>query len=152
MGGLSQISATNTWALTNQDCVWGFALIINGAMFLYLVYHVTAAVYREEFINLYGSGDWYLAVTWEWVIRYLAPLEVAVVLVWWAVDLVSSQVKRGRPWYQFGTETVMGTLVQWLGLMLLLIAGNIVGVYLLRRWRDRRGRTERARLIAQTRT
>ncbi|GFR67940.1 sodium-dependent transporter [Elysia marginata] len=112
MGGISQISASNTAILTNQDFVWGFALIINGLLLLYLVWHVGAEVYREELINLYGSDDWHLALTWNWVIKYLAPIEALVLLVWWAVDLISSHVKHGPAWYKFGTETFMSIVVQ----------------------------------------
>ncbi|KAK3782395.1 hypothetical protein RRG08_033036 [Elysia crispata] len=143
MGGISQISATNTNILTNQDFVWGYALVMNGLLFLYLVFYVGTAVYREEIINLYASDDWHLAVTWEWVLKYLAPVEAAVVLVWWIVDLISSQVKYGPALYEVGTETFMAVVVQWLGLMLLLIAGNMAAVYFFSRRTPRRGETSR---------
>ncbi|GFO06964.1 sodium dependent neurotransmitter transporter [Plakobranchus ocellatus] len=150
MFGISQASANDIMILTNQDFVWGFALVINGLLLLYLVWHVGALVYREEFINEYGTDDWHLAVTWDWVVRYIAPVEAVVLIVWWTVSLISSQTRNGPEWYELGTETFMLTLVQWAGLMVLLIAGNMAAVYFYFRRRYRRG--ESTRLIGRTYT
>ena len=124
------MSAVNINILTNQDFVWGFGLVVNGMMFLVLVVRVGTSVYRVDMINTFGYDDWKLAKTWEYVIKYVAPVEGLVLIVWWAYDLISAEdTPGGEKWWEMGQETLMVTLVQWLVLMTVLVCVNMVVVY-----------------------
>jgi len=129
--GLGCMSADDIHILTNQDFVWGFGLVINGLMFIGMVTYFGTGRFRQELVNDFGLEDWRLAKTWEWVIKYIAPVEGGVLIVWWAYDLISqgSGDDSGDEWWQFGQETFMVVLVQWLGLLLVLVMVNVLVVH-----------------------
>ncbi|XP_013385476.1 sodium-dependent dopamine transporter-like [Lingula anatina] len=119
-------SALSLDILSNQDFVWGFALVINGLMFQSLVIMYGANRYRQNIFNNFSIDDWYLPKIWQWIVMYVAPLEAMVLLVWWAVDLIVFEEDKAQRWYEFGTESFMATIVQWLIALVVLIILNVL--------------------------
>ncbi|XP_048729243.1 uncharacterized sodium-dependent transporter YhdH-like isoform X1 [Ostrea edulis] len=132
LGGLA--SALDLDILTNQDFVWGFALVINGFMLQVMVVKYGTKKFREDMYNNYSIGDWKLPRVWEWLVKFLAPVEALFIIGWWAYDLIDSDSGDGEEWYEFGRETLVITVVQWGALVTLLISINMI--YLCCRNRD----------------
>ncbi|XP_053383135.1 uncharacterized sodium-dependent transporter YhdH-like [Mercenaria mercenaria] len=130
-------SALNINVLTNQDFVWGFALVINGLMLLYMAMRFGVSKFRDEVVNKYSENDWKLSILWEIIIRIIAPIEAVVLIVWWAIDLITKDAGDGEDWYIYGRETLVMTITQWFGLMLILILINFIYVQV----RGEKGRT-----------
>ncbi|XP_071100229.1 uncharacterized sodium-dependent transporter YocR-like [Haliotis cracherodii] len=128
------MSALNLDILTNQDFVWGFALVINGLMLQAMVIIYGVKRFRTEVVNNFGVGDWKLPCVWDWIVKVVAPLEGVVLIVWWAIDLISNSSGDGEKWYEFGRETFIVTVVQWFGLMMLTILCNVVAIVCVSRW------------------
>ncbi|KAK7091645.1 uncharacterized sodium-dependent transporter YocR-like [Littorina saxatilis] len=121
------MSALNIDILTNQDFVWGFALVISGLMLQAMVIYYGVSNFRAIVVNDFGIDDWKLPRVWEYLVKFVAPVEAVLLIVWWAIDLISNETQEGEDkWYEFGRETFMVTIVQWIGLMLILIAVNMV--------------------------
>lgn len=127
--GIGAMSAVNVNILTNQDFVWAFGLLINGLMLQYLVIRYGISKFRNDVFNYYSTDDWTLPSIWKWIVLIVAPLEATAILIWWAVDLIQSEEDTGEKWYEFGTETLMVTLVQWAILMLAVILINMMWLY-----------------------
>nr|XP_006822837.1 PREDICTED: uncharacterized protein LOC102807588 [Saccoglossus kowalevskii] len=120
------LNATYMDFLINQDFVWGFALIISGLVFQYLVIRYGTTQFRSKLINDYSTDDWYLPKIWEWIVKYLAPVEALFLILWFAINGITDN---SASWYTFGRETLMSCLVQWLGLILILNVINTVYVF-----------------------
>ncbi|PVD32527.1 hypothetical protein C0Q70_07967 [Pomacea canaliculata] len=134
LGGL--MSAMNINILTNQDFVWAFALVVNGLMLQGMVIYYGVRNFRTVMVNDFGIGDWHLPKIWEYIVKFLAPVEAVALIGWWAVDLISDETAPGEDkWYEFGRETFMVTIVQWLGLLVLVITVNTI-ILVMRRRRD----------------
>ncbi|KAK3590468.1 hypothetical protein CHS0354_000334 [Potamilus streckersoni] len=127
------MSALNIDILTNQDFVWAFALLINGLMFQLMVIRFGTGNFRKNVINEYSTDDWHLFKYWEWIIKVVAPLEAVALIVWWAIDLIDNDARDGEEWYKFGKETLVTTLTQWIGVMVILILINGIWLWVLRR-------------------
>ncbi|KAK6187054.1 hypothetical protein SNE40_006302 [Patella caerulea] len=120
------MSALNIDILTNQDFVWGFALVVNGIMLQIMVISYGVNQFRQTIINEYSLDDWKLPRLWGWIVMFVAPLEAIVLIVWWAIDLISNETAEGEEWYEFGRETFITTITQWAVLMAILITVNLV--------------------------
>ncbi|XP_062607184.1 uncharacterized protein LOC134268970 [Saccostrea cucullata] len=142
LGGLA--SALNLDILTNQDFVWGFALVINGFFLQLMVVIYGTRKFRQNMFNSYSIGDWKLPRVWEWIVKIIAPLEALFIIGWWAYDLIDGDSGDGEEWYEFGRETLVITVVQWATLMVLLVSINML--YLCCR---RRGDEETVKLLGQ---
>ncbi len=119
-------SALNLTFFANQDFVWGVALMISGAFIAFAVVRHGAARLRNE---LATPGDWRLPPVWDGVIRYLVPLEAAVLLVWWLG--LAATVYAPDTWYNpLDPFSPMTCLVQWALALALFISLN--------RWMARR--------------
>ncbi|PIK48287.1 putative sodium- and chloride-dependent glycine transporter 2 [Apostichopus japonicus] len=128
-------SALNLNFLENQDFVWGFALLISGLMLLYLVIRYGVRNYRQTLYNNYSTDDWHLGILWQLLIKFVAPVEGLVLIIWWTVDTIATSTEK-HPWYGFSPESFMATFVQWVGwLAILFIANRLVLRY------HNRGRT-----------
>ncbi|XP_076456354.1 putative sodium-dependent transporter YocR [Babylonia areolata] len=127
------MSALNIDVLTNQDFVWGFALVISGLMLQGMVISYGVSSFRSMVVNDFGLDDWKLPKVWEYLVKFILPSEAVLIIVWWAIDLISDHSDTGEAkWYQLGRETFMVTIVQWTGLLLLLLTVNL-GVSCYRR-------------------
>ncbi|XP_050389162.2 uncharacterized sodium-dependent transporter HI_0736 [Patella vulgata] len=120
------MSALNIDILTNQDFVWGFALVVNGIMLQIMVISYGVNQFRQTVMNEYSLDDWKLPRLWGWIVKFVAPLEAIVLIVWWAIDLISNETAEGEEWYEFGRETFITTITQWAVLMAILITVNLV--------------------------
>ncbi|KAL8558241.1 hypothetical protein ACOMHN_040939 [Nucella lapillus] len=121
------MSALNIDILTNQDFVWGFALVISGVMLQAMVIYYGVSSFRSIVFNDFSLDDWKLPKVWEYLVKLVLPAEAVLVIVWWAVDLISDESEQGvDQWYQFGRETFMVTIVQWLGVLLVLVILNVL--------------------------
>ncbi|KAL5015281.1 hypothetical protein ScPMuIL_009551 [Solemya velum] len=141
--GVGTASALNLDVLTNQDFVWGFALLVNGLMLQAMVIKFGVSRFRKEVINDFSLDDWKLPKFWNFFIWVICPLEAVVIIIWWAVDLIQTQSDNGVPWYEMGKETFMVTITQWLSVMLAVFLVNMVVWF----WRTRRQHAETLTLL-----
>ncbi|XP_033640690.1 uncharacterized sodium-dependent transporter HI_0736-like [Asterias rubens] len=117
-------SALSLNFLVNQDFVWGFGLLLSGMALQFLVIRYGIHKFREELVNKFSESDWPLPVIWEWIVKFIAPLEAVTLIVWWAVTTIMNS----DPWYGFSTESFMITIAQWSGFFLLILLLNFLYV------------------------
>jgi NSS family neurotransmitter:Na+ symporter len=118
-------SAISLTVLKNQDFVWGYALIISGALVAFTVMRHGARRLRNEEL-LVDQNDWKLGRWWDVVLVRFVPLGAITLLVWWLV-------KEARPgkWYNpLDPTSVMNCLVQWFVVLSVLL---LIGRWLARR-------------------
>ncbi|XP_052765011.1 uncharacterized sodium-dependent transporter YhdH-like [Mya arenaria] len=127
-------SALDIDILTNQDFVWGFALVINGGMLWYMVLRFGVRKFRQKVVNEYSDNDWNLTILWQITLLVIVPIEAIAIVAWWAIDLITNDSGDGENWYAFGRETLVMTLTQWFGLLLLVILVNVIYIII----RDRK--------------
>lgn len=118
-------SARNLGFLSNQDFVWGVALMISGALIASLIIKQGPMKVRAE-LNETGNdikvGKW-----WVYTISVFIPLAAIVLLVWW---LVQSFVP--GEWYNpFSEFSFMSCIFQWsiVFLVLLILNKRISGYF-----------------------
>ncbi|KAJ8321587.1 hypothetical protein KUTeg_000058 [Tegillarca granosa] len=99
------MSALDLDVLTNQDFVWGFALLLNGLMLQIMVISYGTSRFRAQVYNDYSLDDWIMP-------KFIAPIEAIAIIVWWAIDLIDKDAGDGENWYEFGRETLVVTIVQ----------------------------------------
>lgn len=108
-------SAVNMNFFINQDWVWGVGLILSGAFISFAVIKFGPEKLRTQVINGPGCdlkiGKWY-----NFLITYVIPLEVIVLLTWW---LVSSTSWDPEWWNPFHAENAGTCFLQW-GIVLTL--------------------------------
>ena len=104
----------------NQDWVWGVGLILSGAFIAFAVIKFGPEKFRTQVINGPGSdvkiGKWY-----NYIITYLIPLQVIVLLTWW---LVSSASWDPEWWHPFHGENAGTCFLQWGIVLTLFIVFN----------------------------
>jgi NSS family neurotransmitter:Na+ symporter len=113
-------SATNLNILSNQDYVWGIALIISGGFIAFaIIKSSVGAVYLE--VNGVPS-DSNIAKWWILEMKYLVPTAAIVLLVWWLFQSIT--VFAPDDWYNpLNAFSVMTCVGQWtliLGLSIVL--------------------------------
>jgi neurotransmitter:Na+ symporter, NSS family len=113
-------SARNLGLLSNQDFVWGVALMLSGAMVAFAVIRFGVEKIRRQEI-LPDKTDWQLGRWWNGDLKYIVPLSAFVLLVWWLS--LSATVYAPDEWYNpLNLYSVMTCLMQW---------GIVTGVLLL---------------------
>lgn len=109
-------SAVDLDFLVNQDWVWGVGLIISGAFIAFSVNRFGTDKFRTEIINDAGSdikiGKWY-----NFIIKYLIPVQVIVLISWW---LISSASWDPEWWNPFHAENAGTCILQW-GIILITL-------------------------------
>ncbi|XP_078584388.1 putative sodium-dependent transporter YocR isoform X2 [Branchiostoma floridae x Branchiostoma japonicum] len=119
-------SAVNVSFLAIQDFIWGAALIISGLVFIYLFWRYGSLNFRLNLLNEAGDGsDWKLPKAWEWLVKYVLPVEGLALLVWWVVSTVRNEK---IPWYQLGEGSLMTAILGWFVVGLVLLGLNLVFV------------------------
>jgi len=102
-------SAVNPDFLVNQDWVWGVGLIISGFFISFSIIKFGPDKFRNEIINSTGSdvkiGRWY-----NFIIGFLIPLLVVILVLWW---LISSASWDPHWWNPFHSESAGTCLFQW---------------------------------------
>ena len=102
-------SALNTDFLINQDWVWGVALILSGGFISFSIIKFGVEKFRIEVIN--SSSDFKVGKIYSFLIKYLIPLQVVVLLIWW----LYSSVNWDSEWYNpFHRENAGTCIFQWL--------------------------------------
>lgn len=102
-------SATNMDFFTNQDWVWGLGLILSGAFISFAIIRFGVDKFRTEVINGPGSdikiGRWY-----NFIIAFLIPLQVTVLITWWLIEAASWDPE----WWNPLSAANVGTCIfQW---------------------------------------
>lgn len=107
-------SARNLDILSNQDFVWGIALMISGLLVASVI--IKSGV-RKVRLDLNASPtDWNLKPWWELVIKFFIPFAVVALLVWWFY--LAATVFAPDDWYNpIHPASIMTCLAQW-GMML----------------------------------
>lgn len=126
-------SALDLDVLSNQDFVWGVALMISGAFIAFLVWRYGTRRLHAEVVT---PEDWPLPTVWDGMIRWFVPLQAIVLLAWWGWQATTPGFlgEGGRWWDPLNPFSLMTCLVQW-GIVL-------VALVLLNRWMA--GQIERA--------
>jgi NSS family neurotransmitter:Na+ symporter len=111
-------SARNLNFLSNQDFVWGVALMISGALISWLIIKQGAESVRLEINSVESDrsvGRW-----WTWIITFFIPVAALVLLVWWLVQsFVPGQ------WYNpFSEFSFMSCIFQWSVVLAILLIFN----------------------------
>ena len=115
-------SAVNLNFLGNQDFVWGVGLMISGAFVAFAVIRYGAREFRTEVIESLES-DWRVTRGWDVLISVIVPLQAIVLLGWWLYQ--AATVYAPDSWYNpFDYYSVMTCLVQWGGVLLVLVLMN----------------------------
>eukprot|EP00058_Branchiostoma_floridae_P023195 XP_002608685.1 hypothetical protein BRAFLDRAFT_73907 [Branchiostoma floridae] len=119
-------SAVNVNFLAIQDFIWGAGLILSGLVFIYLFWRYGSLNFRLNLLNEAGDGsDWKLPKAWEWLVKYVLPVEGLTLLVWWVVSTVQNET---IPWYQLGEGSLMTAFLGWFVAGIFLLGLNLVFV------------------------
>ncbi|VDL59317.1 unnamed protein product [Hymenolepis diminuta] len=119
-------SALSIDILSNQDFVWGFALILSGLCFCILVISYNPFKFRKVIVNDFGINDWNLPYFFVFIIGGLVPLEALGLIIWWAYTNIAS-----TKWYELAAESLASTFLEWSILLVAVLAFNFV-TYLLK--------------------
>lgn len=113
-------SAVNLRFLSNQDFVWGVALMISGAFVAFSVIRYGATKLRKEEL-LRDPNDTQIGRWWEYVMTYFVPVAAITLLIWWLV--LSATVYSPTTWFDpRDPYSVMTCIMQW---------GLVIGIFLL---------------------
>jgi len=112
-------SAINLNILTNQDFVWGLALLLSGGFFAFVVIRFNARRLREQILNA-NPNDFRANRLWDIVISYFIPIGSIVLLVWWLIN-----DGMNNDWYDpFAQSSIMTCLLQWMMVIGILLVLN----------------------------
>jgi NSS family neurotransmitter:Na+ symporter len=111
-------SAVDLDVLSNQDFVWGVALMLSGLFIARLVTTRGTAAVREQFRGV--ADDWDPGPAWELWMRWVVPILAVALLLWWL--FLSATVYAPETWWDpTDPFSLMTCLVQW-GLVLAALA------------------------------
>jgi NSS family neurotransmitter:Na+ symporter len=114
-------SAVSLEFFGNQDWAWGVGLMVSGFFFTLAVIIYGAKGFREKLINQIGNdvniGKWY-----EYLIKYVIPLEFIVLIVWWFWQSVTWAPETW--WHPFRTYSLGTCIFQWSVVIVLFIILN----------------------------
>ncbi len=118
-------SARNLNFLSNQDFVWGVALMISGARIAAMIIKQGVNEVRGEIntvINDITIGKW-----WNYIITFFIPVAALILLVWW---LAQSFIP-GEWFNPFRQFSFMSCIFQWSLLLILFLIFNrkIAGLF-----------------------
>ena len=121
-------SAINLGFFSNQDFVWGVALMISGAFIAFAVSRVGARRFREDAIDGLPD-DWRVGAKWDFAISWVIPSFALILLIWWLY--LAATVYAPDTWYNpLDPFSVMTCLSQW-GVVAVVFIG-------LNRWLNQR--------------
>lgn len=115
-------SATSLTIFENQDFVWGLALMISGLFISLAVSKYGQERFREDMVNL-NPRDLQVGKAFSLVLKYLVPVEFAVMFGWWIYQSVVIYDPEGW-WNPFHTYSIGTCIVQWAVALALLMAFN----------------------------
>lgn len=111
-------SALSIDFLHNQDWVWGIGLMLSGLFFSITVSRYGVRRFREEQLN-HEHSDIRIGVWWEYLIRYLVPVQAIALMGWWMW-----QVRGPGALDPFAVENIGTVLFQFGVVIALLLAFN----------------------------
>ena len=107
--------------LSNQDFVWGNALVISGVFIAFAVLKYGGRKLRHDEI-LSDSQDWNLGRWWETLLKYWVPIAATALLIWWFS--ISAATTR---WFDpFEPFSIMTCVIQWVLVFVILLLLNRV--------------------------
>lgn len=110
-------SAMNLDILTNQDFVWGLALLLSGGLFAFVIIRFKASRIRTEILDR-NPNDIKPGRLWDTIITYFVPAASIILLLWWLI----SDGMNGEWYNPFAQSSLMTSLLQWgMGIAVLLI-------------------------------
>jgi NSS family neurotransmitter:Na+ symporter len=111
-------SARSVHFLSNQDHVWGIALMISGAFVaLTLLRYGVEKIRKNEILP--DPSDWNLGKWWTWIISRFIPIAATALLIWW-LALSATKFSEGQWYNPMQPFSIMTCLVQW-GLILAIL-------------------------------
>jgi NSS family neurotransmitter:Na+ symporter len=114
-------SAKNLNLLSNQDYVWGIALMISGAFIALAIMKLGVKRMTEELGTI--QNDWKLGRWWIYEMKYMVPVSAFILLFWWLYQSVT--VFAPEAWYNpFNAFSLMTCVVQWFIVLALFIVFN----------------------------
>jgi len=112
-------SAMNLNVLTNQDFVWGLALLLSGGLFAFVLLRFKASRIRSEILDR-NPLDIKPGRPWDFVVTYFIPAASILLLSWW---LISDGMNEN--WYDpFGQSSLATSLFQWGIVITVLVVMN----------------------------
>jgi NSS family neurotransmitter:Na+ symporter len=112
-------SAINLNFLSNQDFVWGLALLLSGGMFAIVVIQFGAENIRSKILSQ-NSDDIMPGKLWDYVMTFIIPIASILLLSWWLINDGMNE-----NWFNpFGQFTLMTCLFQWGLVLIILISLN----------------------------
>ena len=111
-------SAVNLHFLSNQDFVWGVALMISGALIAFLIIKQGTQNMRTEINSV--DTDSNVGLWWSYIMKYFIPVAALALLIWW----LSQSFVPGE-WYNPFTEfSFMSCIFQWSIIIILAVILN----------------------------
>lgn len=114
-------SAISMGFFNNQDWVWGLGLIVSGSFFAFAIIKSGVEKFRRQFLAI-ESNDLYVGKWFNWILRYVIPIEAIAMLVWWFYQSVLWDP--GSWWKPLSPYSLGTCLAQWIGLIFILIILN----------------------------
>ena len=75
-------SAVSLAVFENQDWVWGLALMVSGLFIAVATLRYGVDRFRDDLVNTHSVGR-RAGPVWAWILKYLVPVEFAVMFGWW---------------------------------------------------------------------
>ena len=114
-------SAKNLNLLSNQDYVWGIALMISGAFIAIAIMKLGVKQMTEELGTI--KNDWKLGKWWMYEMKFIIPIAAFILLFWWLFQ--SATVFAPEAWYNpLNPFSVMTCVVQWTVVLAIFIIFN----------------------------
>lgn len=108
---LGMPSALSLDVLANQDFVWSVGLMVSGAFMSFAIIRFGPGRFRSQIVNN-GEQKYTLGSWWEIIIKYVVPVEVISLLIWWIYLSITAYAPDS--WYNpLSTFSVATIIVQW---------------------------------------
>jgi NSS family neurotransmitter:Na+ symporter len=121
---LGMPSAISMNVLNNQDWVWGVALMLAGLFFCVSAIPYGVKRFREEQLN-HADSNIRIGAWWDIVIRFLAPVQMTFLLVWFMIQSYRDNPVSWLAFYDRDNIFNVGTVVWQFAIVLsTLIALN----------------------------
>ncbi|MFA5670436.1 MAG: sodium-dependent transporter [Balneolaceae bacterium] len=110
-------SALSVEFLANQDFVWSVGLIVSGAFMSFAIIKFGPARFRAEIVNN-GEQKYTLGAWWDVIIKYVVPVEVISLLIWWIYLSITNFAPDS--WYNPLSSFSVATIVVQAGIVMVL--------------------------------